>query len=145
MHDPANTSVSADKLLCALMEVRLHALLVTTPEQFLLLKNSAQAGTAKLFSDHMGRPAGYVAWAEVNSETARIYLLHGLPPSYPYEWREGHLCVLLDLVIVPGMGKAARAQLRSWLRTRRALLFTRKKRHSAYRRGKRLALHPCLR
>lgn len=127
-----NPTGSMEALLVELLAVRFDAGLVTSPENFLMLRNSAQARTAAVFQDHMQRPIGYLIWADVNKESAARLMRNGTAPLYFYEWNEGDICLLLDVVILPHGSAAAVGQLLSLLKARRAVLRCRRHRSKLY-------------
>lgn len=124
------------EVLVDLVTLRGNVGLSTSPEQLLLLRNAAQTGRAEIFRDHMGTPVGYVIWADVCAETAARFVRAGTPPFYFYEWDEGAICLVLDVVVQRHASALALGQLRTLLRRRRAVLFARRQMVKFYFKGR---------
>ena len=109
-----------------LCDIRAYRWLHTTPEQLLHLRASAEANTFEIFWDQHGRPLGYVVWANVCRESAERLNRNGQFPRYTYEWSEGHICLLLDVVINDVDRKLALRQFKAVLSERKIIVFRRR-------------------
>jgi hypothetical protein len=118
---------NANTLLCNMLEARARNGLVTTPEQFSQLRSSAANGTAMIFKDVLYRPIGYIAWANVNKESILRLSTLGKFPCYPYEWNEGGVFLLLDVVFDGDSRRYGLSELKRVLSTKRAVVFSKRK------------------
>lgn len=118
--------------LIEMLTVRAEAGLETQPPLFRLLRNAAQAGSATLFRDHMHQVIGYAIWAKVSAETAARFVRTGMAPYYFYEWREGGIFLLLDVVIYRHASRPGRRQLMAVLAEHRAVMVARRDRVRLY-------------
>lgn len=132
-----NDQPDANTLLRNMLEARARNGLSTTPEQFGQLRNSAANAAAIILKNVLHRPIGYVAWACVNKESILRLSTLGKFPSYMYEWNEGGIFLLLDVVIDADSRRYGLSELKRILSTKRAVVFSRKKKCRLYlrRRG----------
>lgn len=126
----------ADDKLCAILAVRSQLQLDTPHATLQQLRNCAQFGTFEVLYDALGRARGYMAWADINKESWRALCERGQLPGYPFEWNEGRLLLLLDVVLAPGQRHALRVSLEGAFGARRAILFLRRGRVHMYARNK---------
>jgi len=112
-----------------LMQLRASSGLLTDPAVFMLLNNSVAQSCYKIFFDPSGKPAGYMLWADVNEESAARLIRTGQYPVYQYEWDEGDIVMLLDVLVQPLFKYNILADLRAELRSFPQLV---------YRKGNRL-------
>lgn len=115
-----------DKNLCALMALRGELQLDTPHATMQSLRNSAQFGTFEMLCNQLGRNCGYLAWADISKESWRALCERGQFPHYAYEWSEGRLLLLHDVVLAPGMRTVLRRELRRLFARRRAVVFIRR-------------------
>ena len=125
---------NANILLRNMLEARARNGLVTTPEQFSQLRNSAVNGTALILKDVLHRPIGYLAWANANKESILRLLTLGKFPCYSYEWNEGGFFLLLDVVIDVNSRQYGLSELKRFLSTKRAVVFSRRQKCRLYLR-----------
>jgi hemolysin-activating ACP:hemolysin acyltransferase len=99
------------------------------------LKTCLGFGQYTLIKDRSGVNHGFVAWAEVNSESFRQFLNSGKLPRYYYEWKEGYSVILTDLKPF-GDVSCMRKHLTSVFFRFRLLAFVHRGRLSVYYRSK---------
>ena len=81
-----------------LCDIRSYRWLNSSPEQLMHLRLSAKAGTFKIFWDQHSRPLGYAIWANVCRESVQRLARNGRYPIYGFEWNDGRICLVLDVV-----------------------------------------------
>lgn len=115
-----------DKNLCLMLALRGELQLDTPHATLQGLRNSAQFNTFELLCNELGRNSGYLAWADIGKESWRALCERGQLPRYSFEWSEGRLLLLHDVVLAPGMRPALREGLRRLFARRRAVVFIRR-------------------
>lgn len=115
-----------EQLLCQMMLVRSTEGLSTSPAQFWLLYRAARARSAVIIHNHHDEAVAYILLAQVAKEGMRSFLATGLPPAYDYEWGEGRLNLVIDVVISKRHRDAAMPKLRQLLAQHRAVAFVRR-------------------
>lgn len=125
-------SIASDSLFMQVVRIRIARLLTSTPEQLANLQISCGKKKITIFRDHMERPIAYVAWADVNKESARRFIDDGTGPSYPYEWNEGEFRLILDVVSCGPYRTMFASQFRNWLRMNRVVMFARRNKTRLY-------------
>lgn len=70
-----------------------------TSETLRLLKFSVLQKKYEIYSDINGSPRGYITWADVNVETILRMKRSGRFPRYIYEWNEGDIRLILDVLM----------------------------------------------
>lgn len=90
-HPPEDFAV-----LCDLRSSR-HGQL--TPETLRLLKKSILENKYAIYHDVNGVPRGYVAWADINLESLLRLVRAGNFPRYRYEWSEGNIRLIIDVLM----------------------------------------------
>jgi hypothetical protein len=123
-----------EQLLIEVLEFRAANRLDLPHRQFLALRNSALAGTLRIFRDALSRPIGYVAWAGVCRETAHRLLRRLEFAAYPYEWTEGNIRYVVDVVLLPKERRTGLRQLKAVFANSRALLIARREHVRLYTR-----------
>jgi hemolysin-activating ACP:hemolysin acyltransferase len=115
-------SEAEKSLIVDALELRGASGLGIAPDNYLALRNSAFAHTLKIFSDSLERSIGYISWANIDRASFDRVVRTGQLPKYPFEWAEGRICMVLD-VHIAGIGKfEAIRQLRSFIRSNRAIV-----------------------
>jgi len=71
-----------------------------TSETLRFLKNSVMKEKYNVVRDINDRPIGYIAWASVNIETLQRLNRTGIFPQYFYEWDEGDITLILDILLI---------------------------------------------
>jgi hemolysin-activating ACP:hemolysin acyltransferase len=123
-----------EQLLVEVLEFRAANRLDLPHRQLLALRNSALAGTLRIFRDALSRPIGYVAWAGICRENAHRLLRRLEFAAYPYEWTEGNIRYVVDIVLLQKERRSALRQLRAAFSKSRALLVERRDRVRLYTR-----------
>jgi hypothetical protein len=108
------------------LELRAALGLGTTPEEYWILRNSEMAHTLEIMFDEVDRAIGYMAWARVSRATIERLQRNAQLPKYFYEWEEGGICLILDVLLLPRYKYDAIRQLRLFIRRRRAIVPARK-------------------
>ena len=121
------TAINNQQLIDAI-SLRVQSDLGLDWQEMRTLQRSSKVSGIKILTDSSGNKLGYVAWANVNKETAVQLLRHNIPPIYHYEWSEGKVCLLTDVLFLPGNRQAAQKSLTTFLVNKRAILFQRKNR-----------------
>jgi len=98
----------------------------TTPQTFTCLKIASKANTYKVFHDQFEQPIGYIIWANINKESLARIERSGVYPQYPFEWSEGNITLLIDIVINNVNKKNAKQQLKQFIKAQRILAYTKK-------------------
>jgi hemolysin-activating ACP:hemolysin acyltransferase len=131
----------ADTNLCELLRLRLRFQLGTDAETLYALGNSAWAQTFQILKDPLGRPVGYIAWANLNSESVQRLQQDFRLPKYVYEWNEGKIAVILDVIYNHESRFGLRALIRDLFPRSRLVVLWRRKHLSIYvRRHQRYSL-----
>lgn len=120
-----NPGDSERALLVDAMELRASQGGAISSEEWSNLRNSAYSRNCRIFRDALSRPVGYVAWANINKASFSRLMKSGQYPTYPYEWNEGGICLILDVFIAERGRYDALRQLRPFLRSRRLIVFRR--------------------
>lgn len=87
-------------LLVKALDLRRDCGRALSPDEYSSLHHSAFAGTLEILVDRLARPIGYISWACVNKASAQRLLRYGKYPRYAYEWNEGVICMILDILII---------------------------------------------
>lgn len=119
-----------------LLGIRSRTELNTSAEMLRWIQNSIIANTYKIFKDPFGVSNGYMIWANVNRETICRMSRIKLFPKYSYEWREGNIILILDLVFLDGWNQCNRRQLVKFIRHQRVFAFARRDKLSMFIRKK---------
>jgi hemolysin-activating ACP:hemolysin acyltransferase len=106
-----------------IIDVRCRSGLVTPPQLLSLLKNSAHDGRVAVLRSPTKAPIGYFAWASVTKEGLRHVIRSKQMPPFSYEWNEGRLMVVYDVVIAPGWQLIGRKALLKKLKKQRFVAF----------------------
>jgi hemolysin-activating ACP:hemolysin acyltransferase len=118
--------------LATLLEIRLAARLNTSAETLgLLLRSSLHGGYKILWSD-MHVPIGYIIWANIDRYTLAQCEIQKKIPNYDYEWSDGNICLVTDIVLVQQFKRLAKNELLIFLRKKRLITFFRKGNFSCY-------------
>jgi hemolysin-activating ACP:hemolysin acyltransferase len=114
------------QILVDVLDFRMKHDLGLAPAHFNALRNSAYSQKLKIFRDQLGRPIGYIAWANIN-KASTLRLFNGwILPVYPYEWSEGAICLPLDVMITKSASLEGVQQLKHFLRTQRAIVLSKR-------------------
>ena len=114
---------SAPKELLDIVAVRC-SINVDTPAKLLSeLTECAVDGRAKAFYSATGVPVGYLVWAMVNKESFILLSKTRQMPAYSYEWCEGRLMVVHDVMVLPQWSTVVNAAIRDFLKQKRFVAF----------------------
>jgi len=97
------------------------------------LRDAAYARTLTILRNDEGSPVGLVCWAGGNKNSVQIADRFNLFPRQAWEFKEGRIAMLLLVHFLHPFNVEARQAFMRFIRTRRAVYYTRKNR-------KRLAL-----
>jgi hemolysin-activating ACP:hemolysin acyltransferase len=114
------------EVFAELAELRLKAGLDTPVQRLQWLRHSAHFNAVHWFSNLAGRVNGYAVWAKVNRETLRRQQRTGQFPRYFYEWNEGQIMLLLDVVFIDGWHRHNQNQLRRFIKSHKAAAWFRR-------------------
>jgi hemolysin-activating ACP:hemolysin acyltransferase len=104
---------------------------LSTPIQSALLgsiRNSSEAGTLTILRNPKTDPVGFVCWAGVNKDSIRIAEKFNLFPTYPWEFKEGKIALLLYVFFAYPANEEAHAAFMTFLASRRAVYYMKKNR-----------------
>jgi len=116
--------------------IRAQSGLITESQLLTALTNSAWNENIKVFNSPFGTPIAYVAWASVNKESFQWMSKTRQMPPFPYEWNEGKLVIIYDIVFSPLWGKAARKELLRFLSEKRFIAYLKRGRLHVWTRGR---------
>ncbi len=110
-----------------LCNVRVVANKVTSPQLFQWIKSSAYAGSYKIITNAFGQNVGYIIWANICKESLIKLKNTGAYPQHRYEWSEGDITLLLDVVINEQQSKLSIQQLRHFLKSKKIIAYEKNK------------------
>lgn len=103
------------KLMSEICSLRAKRLLGASPHGLSMLVGSVDSGQVKVFRTAGGEPIGYLAWMSLTPESMRYVMDFRVYPPYSYEWSEGRLMMIFDVVISPGWNRVAIDQIAKFL------------------------------
>jgi hypothetical protein len=80
----------------------------------------------KTINTSLGECTGYIAFARINKEAVRRMMRTGLPPSFLYEFNEGHIIFVLDLCLNQKKGSDSWRNMRWHFKNTRVFCYFRK-------------------
>ena len=107
-------------------DFRAQCHLTTTPDTLKNIKMSDMAETRTIFWSPLKTPMGYLIWADVNRETILRLYRSGRLPQFDFEWREGKITLILDVVLDPRWKKYCLQSLRGFIASKRIVTYVRK-------------------
>ncbi|TDF39689.1 hypothetical protein EYS14_09290 [Alteromonadaceae bacterium M269] len=107
------------------MDVRLKTNLLTYPQQYKALVYSINSDCYKFLYSPVGKVCGYIIWANLNRESVFRFERQSIGPTYPYEWIEGDILLVLDIVVEPQFRLDVLPELRRFIRCNKHKLFKR--------------------
>jgi hypothetical protein len=122
--------------LANVIEVRESAGASTSPQLLGALKNAASDGRIYICKSPVGTPVGYMAWANVTKETLIGVNATKAMPSYHYEWAEGKLMLIFDVMFLPQWSKISKNHLVYFLRSKKFFAFIKRGYLCAWKRVK---------
>ncbi|OCQ21240.1 hypothetical protein A7985_11475 [Pseudoalteromonas luteoviolacea] len=97
-----NSTLDKNTILADIMRFRAGLNLETSIDDFRLIDYSIERAKIYVMRDKTTHfVQAYVIWADVIEETWTRYLRHGITPIYGYEWDEGDIGMVLDVVVNP--------------------------------------------
>jgi len=103
------------RLMSEVCALRSKRMLNTSPLELMLLSASVEGNRVRIFKTAGGEPIGYMAWMSLTPESIRYVRDRRALPPYSYEWAEGRLMMVFDVVIAPGWSKVVLDQMASYL------------------------------
>lgn len=88
-------------------------------------KHAVEKKKYQIIRNEVGKAKGYVLWADVSKETARRFLSSNVYPNVFYEWDEGNVLLILDVVIQPSITVKTKSFLKGLILSRRAVIYRR--------------------
>ncbi len=110
------------------MNLRAMSGLDTKALELVALINSATYELVEVFRSDIAGPIGYLAWADISKYTLAHMEKCKSRPRYTYEWDEGNICLVVDVLFLKPWGGAAKKQMLQLLRKKKAIVI--------FRRGK---------
>lgn len=123
---------NSNNTLVELLALRAQYGFITSPACFINLRRSAGRNLTYIFRNELERPIGYIAWANINKESFVRLQKTGIMPTFPYEWDEGRLTLVVDMAFGKGHTKHLRATLSTFLSRKRVVIFLKRKCLSVY-------------
>lgn len=117
---------SAPKELLDIVAVRCAANIDTPAKLLSQLTECAVDGRAKAFYSATGVPVGYLVWAMVNRESFILLSKTRQMPAYTYEWCEGRLMIVHDVMVLPQWSAVVNPTIRYFLKQKRFVAFLRR-------------------
>ncbi len=90
------------------------------------LRMSAEAKTLTILWNGKKEPVGYVSWAGANKESIKMASQFNISPSKFWEFREGNIAFIMNVLFSPRFKDEAKAEFRKFVRARRAVFFIKK-------------------
>jgi len=90
--------INWEKDFCDLLDIRAQYSISTSAETLVMLRNSVKNNLYYIFKNEFSRPIGYLAWARINKESFLELSRSTKMPVYEYEWDEGNIIVLTDVL-----------------------------------------------
>lgn len=106
-------------LLFNITKVRINNQLDTTAVLQSRLANAAAKKNIQIFRNESGELIGYAAWATVSRETLNFVLKTRQLPILPYEWHDGKIKLIFDVVFSRDWALLSRYHFFSYLRKHR--------------------------
>jgi hypothetical protein len=87
------------------------------------LRIAAEARTLTILWNAKKEPVGYVSWAGANKESVKMAIQYNILPSRLWEFREGSIAFVTNVLFTPQFKEDAKAEFRKFIRSRRAVFF----------------------
>lgn len=110
-------------ILYNVTKIRMVNQLDTTAVLQTRLVNAAAKDFIHIFRNETGDPIGYAAWAKVSRETLNVVFKTQQLPILPYEWHDGRIKLIFDIVVSNEWAFLARYQLFLYLRKHRLFAY----------------------
>jgi hypothetical protein len=112
--------------LIELLELRARSGSDISPVVFRNLLRSEERGMTHVFKSDLNRAIGYVAWANISKESLVRLRNDGVMPNLLGEWEEGHVLLLIDIILLRGTVGSLRDTLTYFARNRRVVIYLRR-------------------
>ncbi len=103
------------RAMAELCSLRSRRMLNTSPQELSMLVTSVEGDRVNVFKTAGGEPIGYMAWMSLTPESVRYVKDYRALPPYSYEWSEGRLMMIFDVVVAPGWSKVVFDQMAQML------------------------------
>ena len=103
-----------------------------TEHTFRWLINSVYSNTYRILRDESNHPIGYIIWASICKDSFLKISHFGGYPKYSFEWQEGNITLILEIVINDSDKSSAFKQLRQFIKSKKILTFINKNRGKLY-------------
>ena len=90
------------------------------------LRIAAEARTLTILWNAKKEPVGYVSWAGANKESVKMASQFNILPSKLWEFREGGIAFVMNVLFTPAFKEEAKAEFRKFIRARRAVFFVKR-------------------
>jgi len=124
----------SNKQFCDLLDTHIQFHAGASASTLTHIRCAAIANTYHMFEDAFGHRLGYIAWANLNKEAYAGVRTSGTPPKYPYEWNEGRLVLITDVLYRGQSLFSLRRLMPVIFRHRRVVMFCRNNVVTTYRR-----------
>lgn len=129
---------TSPEILCDVMDIRLSREIDTPYKVLSELIFSSRNQCIEVFKFNLKPESkvriGYMAWMEISKETLVFMLRHGTLCPHYYEWNEGHILYILDVLFSPRHPTMALSSMLERIRKYRVVVFYRRGRLRIYRR-----------
>lgn len=129
MKEKKNTLIDA-------LRIRCMRNMETSRDDLSALLVASEYGNIKVFYDEGNQLLGYIAWASMNKESLNLLKQSPYLPRYPYEFNEGKLMVIFDVVLNPIYSKKAKSVLVQYLKEQRFVAILKRNKLHAWIRAK---------
>ena len=113
-------------LLSDVLKIRVDACLDTSSSHLQSVLIAAEHKTIRVFYSNDGDLLGYVAWVLVSKETFSVMKYAPYLPSYPYEFNEGRIIVVFDVVFKKTYSRQAKLMAMEFFRRYRFITYLKK-------------------
>ena len=118
------------------LKMRCMRNLETSRDDLSALLTANEYGNIKVFYDEGNQLLGYIAWASMNKESLNLLKQSPYLPRYSYEFNEGKLMVIFDVVLHPISSKKAQNALVQYLKEKRFVAILKRKKLHTWTRKK---------
>ena len=119
-------------------KLRLNSGLEMSKEHIGILSLANNSGGIKVFRGIYNEPIGYVVYASLLRESVERIHTYGMFPMYPYEWSEGRITYIVDVVLSAKWRDDAMRAMMEWFFKKRVVAFSRRNEFRMYTRCGRL-------
>ena len=116
------------KALNEITSIRAERALNTSHIHLAMLVQSINNDQIEVLKTGMDDLLGYIAWLSVNKESLLLSNKTNTLPPYMYEWSEGKLMLIYDIVFTPGWERLAREKLFEFILKQRFVAYFKRNR-----------------